>query len=179
MARCRAPNPRRSVAQDFETTSNREAELEQGRAKALEQKGTPVGIIAKQRDASLARGQSEGGDLMTLPALAEGKEQLQDDLLPVGGRRLRHIRLGGAIQRTADDDAPTLFELTHEIRKVVEPTDRVDGDGVTSEDLRDAVAHLIAHRREAKPSHFSDRRHLPSCGRRTPRRRLTEGSELS
>jgi hypothetical protein len=134
--RRRAPHPCDRVAQDLETPRNRKTEIEERRAKALEEERAELGIVAKQRDASVTVGELECRDLVACGIRVRRQSKLHDDCLSVARRRLDDIRLGCAIERFPDGDVPPLFEVPYDRGKLVEPRRRARGGGVSSEDVR-------------------------------------------
>jgi hypothetical protein len=135
--RRRAPHPCHRVAKDLKTLRDRKAELEQGRAKPLEQERAQLGVVTEQRYAPFTVSKPERRDLVAGGVRVRRQKNLHDDRLTVNGGRLYDVCLGSARERSADGDVPPLFEVTHNRGKLVGPRLSARGGCVSPEDVRD------------------------------------------
>jgi hypothetical protein len=135
--RRRAPHPCHRVAKDLKTLRDGKAELEQRRAKPLEQERAQLRIVTEQRHAPFTVSEPERCDLVAGGVRVRRQKNLHDDRLTVNGGRLCDICLGSTRERSADGDVPPLLEVAYNRGKLVEPRLSASDGCVSSEDVRD------------------------------------------
>ena len=130
-----SPDPDRGGAENLVPSANRQPEPVQRPAETLEQECAASGVVAEQPHASPAVGEPQDRDLVLGRVAATRHEQFQYRRSAVFADRFRDESFGRVGVGGADRDTPVQLHPCDQLRQIVEPSFRTDGERLLTDDF--------------------------------------------